>query len=568
MNKKSIVFQIVFFLTITIFSQTKQTIKVIVPNKTDEVYITGNQASLGNWNPKKIKMNTVSSYERSITVPIQFPATFKFTKGSWASEGITNLVDKNANLHLQDSVSKNIFTIKAWANDTKIHHLDAGYSSIHLASSYVKGGRSLKIALPKNYDSTKKYPVFYTTDADWNLFNVTKNFMATASLEEYQLVPESIIVGIVHGETDGQSNRNKDLDVFYKESGKNFKNFLFQEAVPYIEKNYNTSGFNVMVGHSNGAQYNHYLLLEEENPFRGFISLSTNFYGVDVRQEIGEKMKTHNGKKMYYFVANATQDSPDRIAAGKDYEKLYNTNQNAKFQFSKKTYKANHNNVVPLALLDAVRHIFKDYKNIENYPTLSAFTNAYLKDMKANYGVDINYTIEDIDPFLDKILDNKEENNLVSYFKFIEKHKLWQNGVMKTPGGLDAVNTGNLYYYIDAYDRSAKNFAIALQELEKTVEPGVYFSNLYKGITAFQKLEDFQGLLQLLLKSKTYLNGTSSLSKKRVANYLLFINYEITKLSAIQKIAKKEGKKAKKFCLDNYQKNKWFTLKEIEKVSF
>ena len=68
-------------LTVMVFSQTTQTIKVIVPNKTDDVYITGNQEALGNWNPNQVKMEKISDYERSISVDLSYPAEFKFTKG-------------------------------------------------------------------------------------------------------------------------------------------------------------------------------------------------------------------------------------------------------------------------------------------------------------------------------------------------------------------------------------------------------------------------------------------------------------------------------------------------------
>ena len=66
------------------------TCTVTVPNKNDEIYITGNQESLGSWNPSKVKLNKVSDYQREITLNVKFPIEFKITKGSWKSEGFTN----------------------------------------------------------------------------------------------------------------------------------------------------------------------------------------------------------------------------------------------------------------------------------------------------------------------------------------------------------------------------------------------------------------------------------------------------------------------------------------------
>jgi predicted alpha/beta superfamily hydrolase len=65
------------------FFETK--IRLKVQNKSDTIYITGNQKSLGDWNPDKIKMNRVSEFEREIVLKLQSPAQFKFTKGNWES---------------------------------------------------------------------------------------------------------------------------------------------------------------------------------------------------------------------------------------------------------------------------------------------------------------------------------------------------------------------------------------------------------------------------------------------------------------------------------------------------
>ncbi len=62
-------------------------IEVKIPDAADDVYITGNQKVLGDWNPGKIKMNHVSDTIRSIDVDLHYPALLKFTRGSWQTEG-------------------------------------------------------------------------------------------------------------------------------------------------------------------------------------------------------------------------------------------------------------------------------------------------------------------------------------------------------------------------------------------------------------------------------------------------------------------------------------------------
>lgn len=48
-----------------------------------DVYITGNQEALGQWQPSAVKMTAVSDTLRAIDLRLRLPACFKFTKGDW-----------------------------------------------------------------------------------------------------------------------------------------------------------------------------------------------------------------------------------------------------------------------------------------------------------------------------------------------------------------------------------------------------------------------------------------------------------------------------------------------------
>lgn len=48
-----------------------------------DVYITGNQPALGDWNPEGVKMQVLNDTTRVIDLNLRLPAEFKFTKGSW-----------------------------------------------------------------------------------------------------------------------------------------------------------------------------------------------------------------------------------------------------------------------------------------------------------------------------------------------------------------------------------------------------------------------------------------------------------------------------------------------------
>jgi len=64
------------------------TISVKVSDKNDEVFITGNQPALGDWQPDKIQLKRKSDFLREIKLKVYAPAVFKFTRGNWDTEGV------------------------------------------------------------------------------------------------------------------------------------------------------------------------------------------------------------------------------------------------------------------------------------------------------------------------------------------------------------------------------------------------------------------------------------------------------------------------------------------------
>ncbi|WP_158281518.1 DUF5700 domain-containing putative Zn-dependent protease [Sediminitomix flava] len=87
---------------VTSEEEFKVTFRVEVPSPSDEVFITGNKAALGDWNPDQVKLNKKdASLIREIKVQINSPAAFKFTRGSWGTEGITNDFGRSQNLKLK-----------------------------------------------------------------------------------------------------------------------------------------------------------------------------------------------------------------------------------------------------------------------------------------------------------------------------------------------------------------------------------------------------------------------------------------------------------------------------------
>jgi len=66
-------------------------ITIKVPNKTDEVYITGNQKVLGDWEEGRIKMDSISPFERRIFLNLKDKTQIRFTNGNSKSNKVADI---------------------------------------------------------------------------------------------------------------------------------------------------------------------------------------------------------------------------------------------------------------------------------------------------------------------------------------------------------------------------------------------------------------------------------------------------------------------------------------------
>jgi predicted alpha/beta superfamily hydrolase len=356
--------QILLLVSIISFGQDLTTIKVSVPNKTDEVFIVGNQESLGNWKPEKIKMSKISDYEREISLNLVFPAEYKFTRGNWQSEAIISKLSDQPNFILKNKpLKEEYYSIKGWTDQIDKFSTFSEFKISEINSTILNQKRKIYISLPENYNENISYPVIYVTDA--NILNIFEIVVQTLRQQSnFYNFPDCIIVGIYID----IKNRNNELDIKFEENGKKFKDYIFKEVIPYINLKYSTSKFKAIYGHSNGAEYNHYLMFEKDNPFDAFINISENL--IDLENGQIEKIKNkyidflkNNKKPIKYFVASAKYDDPNRYPSGQEINNIIESNPNDYVSFQQNVYKSWHVDLIGYSIYDAFKYIFSDYQN-------------------------------------------------------------------------------------------------------------------------------------------------------------------------------------------------------------
>jgi predicted alpha/beta superfamily hydrolase len=395
--------------------------------------------------------------------------------------------------------------------------------------------RDIKVLLPNNYSIENKYPVIYITDANYN-FEIAFNYLT--QLIKSNSIPKTILVGIP------QKNRGNELDVFWSEHGIKFKNFVFTEVITFIDKKYSTSGFNTIVGHSDGAEFNHLLMIEKNNPFRGFINVSENL-NTDVSNEISKFFKTYTGDRLYYFIASAKYDSPDRITAGKIIDKKYSESKNTNILFQNKLYRADHQNVLSKSLIDGILFIFQDYRNLDSYKNFKDYTENYKNNIEKHYRFKPEENENDIDYFFGNILDNKD----IGMYEYIIEYAASNNIFEILP-----YDRAWQYFYMDEHLKSIEYWNKSIEDNNET-SPRIFYYNFKKAIDSYLILNNPKQAIAFLEKCKLVF-----------PQYELSFNYFIAKTALENSIEKRKGKKYIKYCEQNYKENEYFKIEDLHKL--
>ena len=165
--------------------------------------------------------------------------------------------------------------------------------------------RKLKIQLPRNYvkNTDKKYPIILVLDADYLFEPVAGNVDYFSYWED---MPESIVVGVVQGDTRYDDCSYDSATFMPGEKGAQFFEFIGLELIPYIDQKYRTAKFILGVGHDFTANFLNYYLFKDPPLFNGYINLSPDLAPLmDTR--LAERIPSIKSK-VFYYLATGTDD--------------------------------------------------------------------------------------------------------------------------------------------------------------------------------------------------------------------------------------------------------------------
>ena len=152
---------------------------------------------------------------------------------------------------------------------------------LEIESQILNEARPLIISKPRSYETgEERYPVLYLLDGDVHFHHTTGtiNFLAANGR-----MPEMLVVAIPNtGPTDRTRNLSPPSDAEDAAlsspsrwgGADNFRRFLSDELMPWIEKDYRTRPYSILVGHSLGGLFAIHSLITQPDVFDAYIAIS------------------------------------------------------------------------------------------------------------------------------------------------------------------------------------------------------------------------------------------------------------------------------------------------------
>ena len=288
-----------------------------------------------------------------------------------------------------------------------------------IVSKVLSENRAFEIQLPRSFnrDNKTKYPLIIVMDGD-HLFNMVSG--TVDYLSYWGDVPENIVVGIK--QIDSRFKDSSVLDNINNTpitSTANFYDFIIQELIPYISKNYRSSDFIIVLGQERTANFINFFLLKS-NPFiRGYITISPKF-SKNMKKYLVQNLR-ETGSNILYTVSSSKQDFETIYEDVLDFSNSLDSVSNKNLIFKSLIYEnENHYTLPTLSVPKSIRETYSLYKDIDKIEYDSIISKLesspveYLKEkyknIKSFYGLDKKVSMNDF-MAIEEFIESKGQFN-------------------------------------------------------------------------------------------------------------------------------------------------------------
>ena len=356
------------------------------------------------------------------------------------------------------------------------------------------------VQLPENYNpkSEEKYPVVFILDGSvmlQPLETVYSNYWG-------HYLPHMILVGI-----SNQTNRTRDLTTsqikmrrgaaFDQDTGgaKKFTEYIEKELIPHIDKNYKTTNYRTLIGHSYGGLFTINMLVNHSENFKNYIAIdpSLDWDNQKLLKQAKEKLTTESfeGKSLFVSMAaeqlhmmdesvtinNLMENTSEFTLFARsimEFSQFAETNKKSGLNFSWKIYPEDLHGTVPLpSMRDGLIFLFKwfQFKNPPKYNNPETSVEELTRMLNTQAEIYLQNFGYPVPPMVEELFNGYGYMNL--QMGSPERAKLFfEMGVKYYP------NSANGYDSLAEYYESQKDYKNALKFITKAYK--ISGSEVYK----------------------------------------------------------------------------------------
>ncbi len=317
------------------------------------------------------------------------------------------------------------------------------------------------ISLPRSYEGSElSYPVVYLLYGDQVRGYFAETVHILDRLGESSEIPQMILVGVANTE---RYRDNLPLQRDGSPGGaQKFLKFFTDELIPFMDENYRTKDFRILVGPQAGATFGVYNMMENPDVFNAFIlnnpfwiSYTRNFI-IQRTEGFFDKNKAFN--KFLFISYGSFDDQPEAINYAQKFAQIIEAKnpQNFHFELNRMSEEDRQDFIPPLGLKRGLRSLFQDYKFPEDIEVAGLNDiKTYYQQLSAKYGFEV-----DVPEFV-MVLQGVKLSQQRNYAAALE---IFEYLIEIYPNSLNAfIQLGNLH-------RTLGNFEQALMYFRKFQE--------------------------------------------------------------------------------------------------
>ncbi len=348
---------------------------------------------------------------------------------------------------------------------------------LSITSDILNEERQLLIHLPANYEqSGAQYPVLYLLDGDGHFHHVTG---IVEFLSRINRMPQMIVVALPN------TDRTRDLtpprmqdttDTLPTAGGANtFLKFISNELMRFVEENYRTEPFRVLVGHSFGGLFAVNAMLTSPQIFDAYIACSPSLWWDNRRLVHETETFLQSPAAANKFLFGSLGNEPERLRAPAEaFVQVLQNHAPESFRWQFRFMEnEDHGSTPHRTIYDGLEALYVDWRmpaEVAQSENLDAYDDHY-KALSERFGYEIR-TPENV--------INQLGYRLLGQQKFAEAIRVFEANVQRYP------ESANVYDSLaDGYDANGqselakKNYETAYKKALQTSHPNleVYKNN-------------------------------------------------------------------------------------------